>query len=259
MAAKKSSVKKNRPSAAQSKSKKPVRSAGKTSKPARRGVVKAKPAKSLKVVKLAKAAAARRVSPVKAPVAKRLAAKAVPVKSMKNEKPGKNEKPAAKGKPAPSRPVAKPAVVVPPPKPVKPVPLKKADLDYFRALLLEKRREILGDVGSMESEAFKSGSNLSNMPIHMADVGTDNFEQEFTLGLIESERQILREIQAALGRLDDGTYGICLGTGEMIPRVRLEAVPWAKYTIEYSRKLEQGLIRDEAEAASGDDSDEDED
>src|SRR5689334_18315518 len=62
--------------------------------------------------------------------------------------------------------------------------LKKAEREHFRKLLLEKRREILGDVGSMESEAFKSGSNLSNMPIHMADVGTDNFEQEFTLGLI---------------------------------------------------------------------------
>jgi len=73
--------------------------------------------------------------------------------------------------------------------------LGKADLQYFRNLLLEKRNEILGDVGSMESEAFKSGSNLSNMPIHMADVGTDNFEQEFTLGLIASERQILREIR----------------------------------------------------------------
>ena len=84
----------------------------------------------------------------------------------------------------------------------------------------------------MESEAFKSGSNLSNMPIHMADVGTDNFEQEFTLGLIETERQILREIQEALARIDDGTFGVCQGTGKPIPRVRLEAVPWAKYTIE---------------------------
>src|SRR5271156_5186247 len=102
--------------------------------------------------------------------------------------------------------------------------LTKSDLQYFRNLLLEKRREILGDVGSMESEAFKGGSNLSNMPIHMADVGTDNFEQEFTLGLIESERQILREIQEALIRLDNGSFGICQGTNKVIPRVRLEAV-----------------------------------
>ena len=137
--------------------------------------------------------------------------------------------------------------------------LTKSDLTYFRNLLLEKRREILGDVGSMESEAFKGGSNLSNMPIHMADVGTDNFEQEFTLGLIESERQILREIQEALVRVDDGTFGVCQGTNKPIPRVRLEAVPWAKYTIEYSRLLESGKISRDNASASDDDGDDDED
>jgi DnaK suppressor protein len=135
-----------------------------------------------------------------------------------------------------------------------PTNLAKSDLQYFRNLLLEKRREILGDVGSMEMEAFKSGSNLSNMPIHMADVGTDNFEQEFTLGLIESERQILREIQEALIRVDEGTFGICQGTGKPIPRVRLEAVPWAKYRIEYSRLLESGKIGREEGGSSDDDS-----
>jgi len=138
--------------------------------------------------------------------------------------------------------------------------LTKADLQYFRNLLLEKRREILGDVGSMESEAFKGGSNLSNMPIHMADVGTDNFEQEFTLGLIESERQILREIQEALVRIDNGSFGICQGTNKVIPRVRLEAVPWAKHTIEYSRLLESGkLSRDSGSSSDDDGGDEDED
>jgi RNA polymerase-binding transcription factor DksA len=139
-------------------------------------------------------------------------------------------------------------------------PLSKSDLQYFRNLLLDRRREIIGDVGSMESEAFKGGSNLSNMPIHMADVGTDNFEQEFTLGLIESERQVLREIQEALIRIDNGTFGICMGTGRHIPRVRLEAVPWAKYTIEYSRMLEQGKIsRDNGHASDEDAGDDDED
>jgi DnaK suppressor protein len=132
--------------------------------------------------------------------------------------------------------------------------LTKSDLQYFRNLLIERRREIVGDMGSMESEAFKGGSNLSNMPIHMADVGTDNFEQEFTLGLIESERQILREIQEALIRIDNGSFGICLGTGKPIPKVRLEAVPWAKYTIEYSRMLEQGKVSRDNGQSSDDDS-----
>jgi RNA polymerase-binding protein DksA len=200
-----------------------------------------------------------------APAAKKGAAKAA----------AKREEPKAKGKSKPeskaeakaspakkaapeTAPRSAPAAEKPEKK-EKAVSLSKSDLQYFRNLLLEKRREILGDVGSMESEAFKGGSNLSNMPIHMADVGTDNFEQEFTLGLIESERQILREIQDALARVDDGTFGICQGTGKPIPRVRLEAVPWAKYTIEYSRMLEQGKVSREAGRASEEESDDDED
>ncbi len=139
--------------------------------------------------------------------------------------------------------------------------LTKADLEHFRELLLEKRREILGDVGSMENEAFKNQDNHSSSPMHMADVGTDNFEQEFTLGLIESERQMLREIHEAIGRIEDGTYGVCAGTGKIISRARLEATPWAKYCIEYARMLESGLVGREAvgELADRESSEDDED
>jgi DnaK suppressor protein len=117
--------------------------------------------------------------------------------------------------------------------------LTAADLEYFRALLVEKRRELIGDMGSMENTAFNSDGHSAS-PIHMADVGTDNFEQEFTLGLLESERQTLREIHEAIERIDNGTFGICVATGKPIGRARLEAKPWAKYCIEYARQLEQG-------------------
>lgn len=122
-------------------------------------------------------------------------------------------------------------------------PLVASELEQFRIALLEKRAELMGDVGAMESEAFKGGQNLSNMPIHMADVGTDNFEQEFTLGLVESDRNLLREIHESLGRIQDGSYGTCVATGKPIGRARLEAKPWAKYCIEYTRMLEQGLAQ----------------
>ena len=86
----------------------------------------------------------------------------------------------------------------------------------------------------MESEALRksrldAAGDLSSMPIHMADIGTDNFEQEFTLGLMDSERKMLAEINEAIGRIDNGTYGICEGTGKSIPKVRLRAKPWARY------------------------------
>jgi RNA polymerase-binding protein DksA len=219
---------------------------------------KATPKKTAKKTLAKKAAPVAKAAPKKLPEPPRKAVAAVKAKAIetKEVKPIETK---------PAKKTAAPVPVVKAPEPVvkkeKVQPLSKADLQYFRNLLLEKRREIIGDVGSMESEAFKGGSNLSNMPIHMADVGTDNFEQEFTLGLIESERQILREIQEALVRIDKGSFGVCMGTGKQIPRVRLEAVPWAKYTIEYSRLLESGKLQDDEGASSDDDSggDDDED
>lgn len=124
-------------------------------------------------------------------------------------------------------------------------PLSAKQLREFHETLLAKRRELLGDMSGMEAEATRQhgSGNFSSMPTHMADVGTDNFEHEFTLGLLESEQQLLREIDEAMQRIDEKTYGICLGTGEPIPPARLTAKPWAKYTVEYARLLEKGLVK----------------
>jgi DnaK suppressor protein len=117
------------------------------------------------------------------------------------------------------------------------------ELELFRDAILAKRREIVGDMSSMEREALRSssGSNLSNLPLHMADMGTDNYEQEFTLGLMEKDRKLLRDLNDGLAKIQNGTYGICEGTGKPITRARLEAQPWARYSIEYARKLEKRL------------------
>jgi RNA polymerase-binding protein DksA len=120
---------------------------------------------------------------------------------------------------------------------------------HFKKLLLEKRREILRNVFEIEDEALKKSrldatGDLSSMPIHMADIGTDNYEQEFALGLMDSERKLLREIDDALGRIEQNTYGICEGTNKPIPKARLEAQPWARYCVEYARMLEQGLVQE---------------
>jgi RNA polymerase-binding protein DksA len=127
-----------------------------------------------------------------------------------------------------------------------------AEIAHFRQLLLEKRAEIIGDVSSMENDALKksrldAAGDLSSMPIHMADIGTDNYEQEFALGLLDSERKLLHEINEALQRIEEGTYGICEGTGESIPKARLEASPWARYCVAYARLIEQGLVTTEEE------------
>jgi RNA polymerase-binding protein DksA len=123
--------------------------------------------------------------------------------------------------------------------------MNSRELEHFRELLLAKRRELVGDMSSMEREALRSttGTNLSNLPMHMADMGTDNYEQEFTLGLVEKDRQLLREINRALAKIMDGSYGICEGTAKPITKARLEAQPWARYSIEYARQMERGMIR----------------
>lgn len=152
------------------------------------------------------------------------------------------------GKPAKAPPAA-PSIIPPPPPPrLKPAKnlagLSTRELETFRDTLFAKRRELVGDMYSMEREALqRSGENLSNLPLHMADMGTDNYEQEFTLGLMEKDRQLLREINQALSKIMDGRYGICEGTGKPISKARLEVQPWAKYSIEHARKLENRGVR----------------
>ncbi len=118
--------------------------------------------------------------------------------------------------------------------------LSRKELNEFKQLLLEKRAEIIGDVAGMEeSRSSGNGGQLSNMPLHMADIGSDNYEQEFTLGLVESERKLLVEIDRALQRIENKTYGVCVITGNPIPKARLEIKPWAKYSIEIVREREK--------------------
>jgi RNA polymerase-binding protein DksA len=121
--------------------------------------------------------------------------------------------------------------------------LTARELEHYRDLLLDKRRELVGDMSQMEREALRSsgGTNLSTLPLHMADMGTDNYEQEFTLGLVEKDRNLLREINAALAKIQNGTFGICEGTGKPISKPRLEAQPWARFSIEYARQMERGM------------------
>ncbi len=123
--------------------------------------------------------------------------------------------------------------------------LTDAQLQMFREMLMGKRRELLGDVRTLTKDALgrsrqDSAGDLSSMPIHMADIGSDNWEQDFTLGLIANERHLVREIDEALSRIDNRTYGVCLVTHRPITIARLRAKPWAKYCIEYARQLETG-------------------
>ena len=125
--------------------------------------------------------------------------------------------------------------------------MRARDLERFRKLLLEKRRTLAGDVdgltrAALESSRQDASGDLSKMPMDMADVGSDNYEQEFTLGLIETEQATLQEIDEALKRIDEKTYGKCAACGKSIPKARLEVRPHAKYCVECQRRQEKGLL-----------------
>ena len=84
-----------------------------------------------------------------------------------------------------------------------------------------------------------NSGELSKVPLHPADVGTDNFDQEFTLSLAETGSQSLSLIEAAIARIAEGTYGICEECGVNIPRARLNAIPFAPLCVKCASELEQ--------------------
>ena len=133
------------------------------------------------------------------------------------------------------------------PDPSRPLPktrLTPKHLLEFKELLIAKRTELAGDVKQLTDEAFNRNSQgeheHTSMPIHMADLGSDNWEQDFTLGLIASERALVQEIDEALVRIEDRTFGNCLATRHRIRLARLRAKPWAKYCVEHASAIEDG-------------------
>ena len=119
-------------------------------------------------------------------------------------------------------------------------PYDKRELAKFKAILLRKRAELVGDVSTMETEALmgNSGSN-SSVPQHMAEQGSDVYGQSLSLDLAAADRRLIKEIDDALKRIEDGTYGVCELTAKPIRAERLEELPWARYSIEAARELER--------------------
>lgn len=116
--------------------------------------------------------------------------------------------------------------------------LTRGDVTRFQELLFAKRRALVGDLKSMETQAFKlSGQDTSAN--HMADYGSDNYEQDFTLGLIESNEEVVLQIDAALARIEKGTYGICETCEQPIPEARLEALPWTGFCVKCQQQQER--------------------
>ena len=128
--------------------------------------------------------------------------------------------------------------------------MKVAELAEYKKILLDLRKKLVDNVNFMEDEALgKSGQDasgdLSNVPIHMADVGTDNYDRDLPIGLIQNGEEELKDIASALERIGDKTYGSCEECGTKISKVRLTALPYVHNCIECQR-LEEKEEEEEA-------------
>lgn len=123
--------------------------------------------------------------------------------------------------------------------------MKKAEMKGYKEKLLLLRARLRGDVDAMADAALRktrseANGDLSSMPIHMADIGSDNYEQEFTLSLMQNEESALEMIESAIEKIEDGVYGVCEECSGVISKARLNAIPHTPFCIKCAQKAERG-------------------
>jgi RNA polymerase-binding protein DksA len=118
------------------------------------------------------------------------------------------------------------------------------DLQHFKERLLKEKKKVLEEMGEIQNESLKtsiadqSGEN-SRYSYHLGDTASLAYGREFSMGLAERQQKYMEQIDEALQRIEEGTYGTCLVTGEAIPIERLEEVPVAKYSVRGKDILEK--------------------
>lgn len=128
------------------------------------------------------------------------------------------------------------------------VNVKSEWVKYYRNLL-ELRERLMNQMTGLAKE---SAEEMPGYSLHMADSGTDNFDRDFALSLLSSDQDAIYEIEEALKRIERNTYGICELTGKQIPKARLDAIPWTRFTVEAQGQLERdGALRQRRLGALG--------
>jgi RNA polymerase-binding protein DksA len=117
------------------------------------------------------------------------------------------------------------------------------DSKPYKERLVALRARLRGDVSQMagavlEKTLKQASGDSSTMPIHMADLGSENFEREFTLALMESKDRTLEQIEEVIERIEDGIYGVCEKCGAKIPKTRLNAIPYTILCVKCASRLE---------------------
>jgi len=127
------------------------------------------------------------------------------------------------------------------------MPQKKLDakkLQFYKKILLKLKDDFVHDINNMSQSpnggASSESRDVSGHVLHMADVATDMYDREFSLGLASNEREALQKVEAAIKKIDEKTYGICIGCTKPIPAVRLKAIPYAETCRQCQEKIESG-------------------
>jgi RNA polymerase-binding protein DksA len=120
----------------------------------------------------------------------------------------------------------------------------KKELAEFKKLILKRKSEILENINHISEDTLKksqkdAAGDISGYTYHMADVATDNYDREFSLGLASNEREVLYELDDALKKIDEGTFGMCEECKSVITKVRLKAVPYARLCLKCQERKEK--------------------
>ena len=121
--------------------------------------------------------------------------------------------------------------------------MKKAEMNPFKEMLLALRARMRGNVSALADAALAKpggmgGGTGSTVPSHIADMGSDTYEQDNTLRLMNNEGEGLEQIEAALERIEDGDYGSCVECSGRIPKMRLKAIPYTPYCVKCASEIE---------------------
>ncbi len=119
--------------------------------------------------------------------------------------------------------------------------LKKSDIAKFKKRLIEMREALTHSLKGSTDEV-KKPDEATGYSQHQADQGTDDFDRTISLEVTTREYNLLRQIDRALEKIEEGTYGLCDISGDEIPLARLEAVPYATMTVKAQEQLEKGLL-----------------
>jgi RNA polymerase-binding transcription factor DksA len=120
--------------------------------------------------------------------------------------------------------------------------LKKSELKPFKEMLLSLRARLRGDVSTLANAALSkttsTNGSASSVPSHIADMGSDTFEQDNTLLLMNNEEETLSQIEGALERIEAGAYGFCSECSGRIPKMRLNAIPYTPHCVKCASQIQ---------------------